>query len=208
MTTSNSGNPANHANTANPANHGNHASQRKSAHTVFDDGAGVGSHAEKPRDVARALPVDDASMDDAASQADAGSARSAGVVDRRMGIDRRTLLEQLNELDEGATGLERRRGPGRRLSDRLRSAEEGELTKEQFLFVMAMEAFKKANGKTFPTWTDVLDVMRLLGYRKTMPMEISLPSAEDWQEPYSAASGVRSPRWGRHCKVDAQRKAG
>jgi hypothetical protein len=73
---------------------------------------------------------------------------------------------------------------------------------------MAIEAFKKSNGKAFPTWTDVLDVIRLLGYRKTMPMEIQLPSAEDWQEPYSAGSGVRSPRWARHCRVDAQRKAG
>lgn len=181
------------------------------AKCVFDDGAGVGSHHHGPQlSERRALPADEHIHDDCADGLPNAqeNPHAAGVVDRRMGHDRRALLEQLGELDEGNTGLERRRGPGRRLSDRLRSAEEGELTKEQFLFVMAMEAFKKANGKTFPTWTDVLDVMRLLGYRKTVPMEISLPSAEDWQEPYTAASGVRSPRWARHCKVDAQRKAG
>jgi hypothetical protein len=167
---------------------------------VFDDGAGVGQHGASKPEARHALPADE--------HEGGHEPRVAGVVDRRTGLDRRALLEQLNGLSEADTGLERRRGPGRRLSDRLRSAEEGELTKEQFLFVMAIEAFKKANGKSFPTWTDVLDVIRLLGYRKTMPMEVSLPSAEDWQEPYSSASGVRSPRWARHCRVDAERKAG
>ena len=176
--------------------------KRELAHSVFDDGAGVGGE-HKPSDPRAPLPADEH-----VEEAHTRDVRKASVVDRRSGLDRRELLEQLSELDEASTGLERRRGPGRRLNDSLRSAEEGELTKEQFLFVMAMEAFKKANGKTFPTWTDVLEVMRLLGYRKTMPMEIALPAAEDWQEPYSAASGVRSPRWVRHCKVDAQRKAG
>jgi hypothetical protein len=103
--------------------------------------------------------------------------------------------------------LERRRGPGRRLSDFSRSAEEGNLTKEQFLFVMAIEAFKKANGRVFPTWTDVLEVMRLLGYRKTMPMEMNLSSAEDWQEPYNAPSNVRPPRWAEHKQRPGKRDA-
>lgn len=93
------------------------------------------------------------------------------------------------------TGLERRRGPGRRLSDFTRSAEEGELTKEQFLFLMAIEAFKKANDRPYPTWTDVLEVVRLLGYRKTMPMEVALRNAEDWRESPDAAANVRPARW-------------
>ena len=44
----------------------------------------------------------------------------------------------------------------------------------------------------FPTWTDVLEVVRLLGYRKTMSSELSLNNAEDWREPANAPSGVRS----------------
>jgi hypothetical protein len=87
--------------------------------------------------------------------------RSGSVVDRRIGIDRRTLE---NASD---TNLERRRGPGRRLTDFVKSAEEGEMNQEQFLFLMAIEAFKTANGKTFPTWTDVLEIIRKIGYRKT-----------------------------------------
>jgi hypothetical protein len=112
------------------------------------------------------------------------------VVDRRSGIDRRRAREAL----EGAqTGLERRRGPGRRLADSLKSAEEGELNREQFLFVMAIDAFKRANQKTFPSWTDVLEVIRLLGYRKTCASELNL-SADDWKEKADAPAGVRRER--------------
>jgi len=95
---------------------------------------------------------------------------------------------------EGSTGLERRRGPGRRLSDFTKAAEEGDLTKEQFLFVMAIDAFKKANDVWYPTWTDVLEVVRLLGYRKTMKSEIELRNAEDWRETPDAPSNVRTER--------------
>jgi hypothetical protein len=63
--------------------------------------------------------------------------------------------------------MERRRGAGIRRPEDRRAAEEGELTAEQFEFVMAIEEFKRANHKTFPTWTDVLDVIKLIGYRKS-----------------------------------------
>ena len=106
--------------------------------------------------------------------------------ERRASVDRRDFLKG------ESSGLERRRGPGRRLSDFLRAAEEGELTQEQFMFVMAIEAFKKANEVTFPAWTDVLEIMRLLGYRKTMPSELNLRNVEDFTETYNAPAGVRT----------------
>lgn len=112
------------------------------------------------------------------------------VVDRRAGLNRRNLKGAKDESD-----LDRRRGAGRRLSDFTRSAEEGEMTKEQFLFLMAIDEFKKANRKSYPTWTDVLEVIRLLGYRKTMATEITLNRAEDWREPADAASNVRADHW-------------
>lgn len=108
--------------------------------------------------------------------------------DRRSGRDRR-------DEQPAPAGLERRRGPGRRLSDFVKAAEEGEMTKEQFLFLVAMDAFKKANGVAYPSWTDVLEVVRLLGYRKTSRSEIAFRNAEDWREPPNAASGVRPQRW-------------
>lgn len=105
------------------------------------------------------------------------------------------------------TGLERHRGPGRRLSQTLKSAEEGELTQEQFLFLMAMESFKKANGKAYPAWSDVLEVIRLLGYRKTGKSELTLSNAEDWTEGTDAPSNVRPARWNeRHGEQDQDHK--
>jgi hypothetical protein len=115
--------------------------------------------------------------------------RSGSVVDRRGGLDRRQ--GQDDDASRSGSNLERRRGPGRRLTDFVKSAEEGEMNPEQFLFLMAIDAFKRANGKTFPTWTDVLEIIRKLGYRKTVASEINLgPRVQDWTERPDAPSGV------------------
>ena len=76
-------------------------------------------------------------------------------------------------------GLERRRGPGRRRSDSRRSAEEGELNPEQFEFVMAMDEYKRTNKRPFPSWTEVLEVIKYLGYRKVAKVgeHLDRPSA-------------------------------
>jgi hypothetical protein len=103
--------------------------------------------------------------------------------ERRQGGDRReTVVDRRGE----STGLERRRGPGRRRTDFMKSAEEGQMSKEQFLFVMAIDAYKRVNQKPFPTWTEVLEVIRKLGYRKTQPMDLQLPGCEDWAEAATA----------------------
>jgi hypothetical protein len=118
------------------------------------------------------------------------------VVDRRLGLDRRGRDDRrAANASQDLTGLERARGPGRRLSDFTKSAEEGEMTTEQFLFLMAIDAFKKANDRMFPTWTDVLEVIRLLGYRKTQPSELNLPNADDWRERPDTPANVRPDRW-------------
>ena len=117
------------------------------------------------------------------------------VVDRRTGLDRRTEAEKAAAAAGAVdpTNLERRRGPGRRLTDFLKSAEEGEMTQEQFSFLMAIDAFKRVNGVTFPTWTDVLEIVRKLGYRKTCPSELKLGGRiEDWTERADAPTGVRT----------------
>ncbi len=108
------------------------------------------------------------------------------VVDRRAGMERRGVRPTAK-----ATNLERRRGPGRRRTDFMRAAEEGEMTQEQFMFVMAIDSFKRVNGLTFPTWTEVLEVIRKLGYRKTMASELTLGArVEDWTERHDTPSGV------------------
>jgi hypothetical protein len=119
-------------------------------------------------------------------------------VDRRSGLDRR------DDPASDKVDLDRRRGPGRRLTDFMKSAEEGEHTAEQFLFVKAIDAFKKANGKTFPTWTDVLEVVRLLGYRKTQPSIIEGIDAEDFTEKPDTPHNVRTYA---HTRDDEDRRA-
>ncbi len=93
-----------------------------------------------------------------------------------------------NVIDTRAsgTGLERRRGVGRRRDDFSKAAEEGEMTGEQFLFIKAIDAYKRVNARPFPTWTEVLEVIRKLGYRKTAAMTLDLNSADDWTEPADA----------------------
>lgn len=73
--------------------------------------------------------------------------------DRRQPVDRRS-------------GLERRRGPGRRRSDLRREAEEGEMTDDLLEFVLAIDEYKRINSRPFPTWSEVFEVIRYLGYRK------------------------------------------
>ena len=111
------------------------------------------------------------------------------VVDRRTGLDRRAEAEKAGGADP--SNLERRRGPGRRLTDFIKTAEEGEMNREQYLFLLAIDTFKRVNHKTFPAWTDVLEIIRKLGYRKTMPSELNLGArATDWTEKADAPSGV------------------
>jgi hypothetical protein len=89
--------------------------------------------------------------------AEKSSAKPHGV-ERRRG-DRRDVVDR-------RSGLDRRRGPGRRRTDERRAAEEGEMTDEQFEFIMALNEYKAVNKRPFPTWTEVLDVIKALGYRK------------------------------------------
>lgn len=92
-----------------------------------------------------------------------GDTRRLDVVDRRLGLDRR-------------------RGPGRRLSDERKAAEEGRMSDEQFEFLLAIDEYKRSNSRPFPTWTEVLDVIKALGYRKVAePQPLDRPTTEDEQ---------------------------
>jgi hypothetical protein len=87
---------------------------------------------------------------------------------------------------ERRLGFDRRRGPGRRLSPERKAAEEGQMNGEQFDFLMAIDDYKKQNQRPFPTWTEVLEVIQALGYRKVAEPQ-SLKSFKKEPEPVSAA---------------------
>jgi hypothetical protein len=116
-----------------------------------------------------------------------GPDRRLDRTDRRVGLDRRTKGAEAGgyagperrEGDRRDTGLERRRGPGRRLSDERKSAEEGEMDPYQFEFVMAIQTYKKVNKRMYPTWTEVLEVLLQLGYRKVGRRDIKMENVPE-----------------------------
>jgi hypothetical protein len=64
------------------------------------------------------------------------------------------------------SGLDRRRGPGRRLGDIRKDAEEGEYSGELYEFVMALDEYKKVNKRPFPSYSEIFELIKYLGYRK------------------------------------------
>ncbi|MHC4627186.1 MAG: hypothetical protein ACYTDV_09425 [Planctomycetota bacterium] len=80
--------------------------------------------------------------------------------------ERRRSGDRRQSVVDRRLGLDRRRGPGRRLTDERKSAEEGQMSDEQFDFLMAIDEYKRTNARPFPTWTEVLEVIKALGYRK------------------------------------------
>ncbi len=93
----------------------------------------------------------------------------------------KTFIERRETVIERRIGLDRRRGPGHRRSEERRAAEEGQMNDDQFEFLMAMDQYKKQNQKPFPTWTEVLEVIWALGYRKVEEPQ-SLKSFKKEQE--------------------------
>jgi hypothetical protein len=85
---------------------------------------------------------------------------------QRQAAEDRRKKSRRNEIVNRRLGLDRRRGPGRRRTEDRRAAEEGQMTDEQFEFVMAVDKYKKLNNRPFPTWTEVLELIKALGYRK------------------------------------------
>ena len=69
------------------------------------------------------------------------------AVERRSGADRRQQGERRRQVDP--TTCER------------------DYSDEEIIFMKAMDQYKRANRRPFPTWSEVLEVLRSLGYRKT-----------------------------------------
>jgi hypothetical protein len=80
--------------------------------------------------------------------------------------ERRDDQDRRQSVVDRRLGLDRRRGPGKRRSSDRKSAEEGNMSDEQFEFLMAIDEYKRKNTRPFPTWTEVLEVIKALGYRK------------------------------------------
>jgi hypothetical protein len=87
------------------------------------------------------------------------------AVERRSGKDRRQQGERRRQIDP--TTCER------------------DYSIEEIEFMKSMDHYKRENRRPFPTWSEVLEVLRALGYRKVAPpsqmpgLSTSLPPTAD-----------------------------
>jgi hypothetical protein len=88
------------------------------------------------------------------------------VTDRRGGERRRVerRKKQIPVAVERRSGQERRQGERRRQVDPTTC--EKDYSDEEIIFMKAMDQYKRANRRPFPTWSEVLEVLHALGYRK------------------------------------------
>lgn len=68
------------------------------------------------------------------------------AVERRSGKDRREKGERRRQVDPTTC--------------------EKDYSDEEIIFMKAMDQYKRSNRRPFPTWSEVLEVLRSLGYRK------------------------------------------
>jgi hypothetical protein len=87
--------------------------------------------------------------------------RAAASADRRQADRRKRSIP---------VAVERRSGKDRRQGERRRQIDpttcERDYSEEEIAFMKAMDQYKRDNRRPFPTWSEVLEVLRALGYRK------------------------------------------
>ena len=93
------------------------------------------------------------------------------ITDRR-GKDRRRDKETDRRKRSIPVAVERRSGSERReRGERRRQVDpttcERDYNDDEIVFMKAMDQYKRSNRRPFPTWSEVLEVLRSLGYRKT-----------------------------------------
>lgn len=107
--------------------------------------------------------------------------------ERRSGEDRRK--QQLPVAVERRQGERRAKVPRRRQIDPTTC--ERDYTPEEIEFMQALDAYKRASGRMFPTCSEILEVIRSLGYVKLpqAPQQATPSAAAAQQDPASGGSG-------------------
>jgi len=90
--------------------------------------------------------------------------------ERRQTIRRQRIERRQNILEH--EGEERRLGDRRKVERRRQidpTTCERDYQPDEIEFMKAMDDYKRRSGRQFPTWSEVLEVIRDLGYRKVAP---------------------------------------
>jgi len=123
------------------------------------------------------------------SGGDKAAARSASAasvtVDRRTNRDRRKLPERRKTSQPVA--VDRRKLQRRAKVVRRRQIDpttcERDYSADEIEFMAALDAYKRSSGRMFPTCSEILEVIRDLGYEKRPP---AAPMAQPASEPATA----------------------
>src|SRR3954452_23108150 len=106
------------------------------------------------------------------SSNDNSRAEPAGTVDDRRPGERRkrnipVVRDRRGKAGEPDDEALRVRPERRRMVDPTTC--EREYNEDEIMFMKAMDQYKRDNRRPFPTWSEVLEVLRALGYRKVAP---------------------------------------
>ena len=115
----------------------------------------------------------------------------AVTINRRENSDRRAAPDR--RVREAPVSVDRRTLQRRVKVNRRRQIDpttcERDYTPEEIEFMNAMDEYKRRNGRMFPTCSEVLEVVKLLGYEKRPRIESLLPPSLE----VSAAAPAEMP---------------
>lgn len=127
----------------------------------------------------------------------ASSKKSEVSVDRRSTKDRRSAQDR---RQKNAPVSEERRGGQRRKGQRRRQIDpttcERDYSNDEIEFMQALDAYKRANGRMFPTCSEILEVVREMGYVRLRPEKEPVAECEE-SEQDSASTATASTATGK-----------
>ena len=89
----------------------------------------------------------------------------------RRARDRRTQSDRRSDASDASHTGEERRTSSRRKVERRRQIDpttcERDYSDLEIEFMKTMDEYKRKSGRQFPTWSEVLEVLHSMGYRKT-----------------------------------------
>jgi hypothetical protein len=92
------------------------------------------------------------------------------VVTNRRGIPRRGLADRRDAVGAAICPDQERRVAPRRKVERRRQIDpttcERDYTNDEIEFMRAMDEYKRKAGRQFPTWSEVLEVIKSMGYKR------------------------------------------
>ncbi len=107
---------------------------------------------------------------------------SQSAAERRLQNRRVIGNRRVHTPDTEFTGVERRKTPRRKV-ERRRLIDpttcERDYSGEEIEFMRAMDEYKRKSGRMFPTWSEVLEVVRGLGYVRPETAEATATTLEN-----------------------------